>query len=179
MRLFLGFPPVHAEREIYSLCQRLDLPESLPLRWVPPENWHITLVFLGDVPERSLGLIDQLVAPIVENTPPLPAPLVALEWFPSPLKPRMLTLKVEASEPLMSLQSEVVAALRREGFHSERRAYRPHITLARLKGSRKLVEPPSLLPITPIREELSELVLFESHQRERRYIPLQHFGMAA
>ncbi len=179
MRLFLGFPPAHSERDIYSLCQRLELPDALPLRWVPPENWHITLVFLGEVQERSLAVLDRLLAPILEDSPPLPAPLVALEWFPSPLKPRMLTLKVEASEPLMGLQAEVVSALRREGFHSERRAYRPHMTLARLKGSRRLVDPPALLPITPIREELTELVLYESHRRERRYVPLQRFGMAA
>jgi 2'-5' RNA ligase len=179
MRLFLGFPPAHAEREIYSLCQRLELPDSLPLRWVPPENWHITLVFLGDVAERALQQLDRLVAPILESSPPVPAPLVALEWFPSPLKPRMLTLKVEASDALMSLQAEVASALRREGFHSEQRAYRPHLTLARIKGSRKLIDPPALLPIAPIHEELSELVLFESHKRERHYVPVQRFGMAA
>jgi 2'-5' RNA ligase len=179
MRLFLGFTPTLAQRQIYSLCERLEFPESLPLRWVPPENWHVTLVFLGDVPERALGRIDAAVAPILQDRAPLPTSLEALEWFPSPLKPRMLTLRVEATPELVSLQAEVAAALRREGFHSEHRSYRPHITLARLKGSRKLIEPPPLLPITPIPEELSELVLFESHKRERRYIPLQRFGMAA
>lgn len=179
MRLFLGFPPARAAREIYSLCQRLELPDSLPLRWVPPENWHITLVFLGDVPERALGRLDAAVAPIIESCPPVSTSLSQLEWFPSPLKPRMLTLRVDATAELMALQSEVAAALHREGFHSERRAYRPHLTLARLKGSRRLVEPPPLLPITPLREELSELVLFESHKKERRYVPLQRFGMAA
>ena len=179
MRLFLGFTPARAERDIYDLCQRLEFPDSLPLRWVPPENWHVTLVFLGDVPERALGRLDAAVAPLLEDCSPLPVMLEALEWFPSPLKPRMLTLRVEATPALVSLQAGVAAALRREGFHSEHRSYRPHITLARLKGSRKLVDPPPLLPIAPMREELSELVLFESHRRERRYVPLQHFGMAA
>jgi 2'-5' RNA ligase len=179
MRLFMGFEPAHAEREIYGLCQRLALPESLPLRWVPPENWHITLVFLGDVPPRSLERLAGAVAPILADQAPLPAPLTALEWFPSPLKPRLLTLAVQPSEPLMTLQAAVAGALRREGFHSEQRPYRPHLTLARLKGSRRLVDPPALLPITPIDAELSELVLFESQKKERRYIPLQRFGMAA
>ena len=102
-----------------------------------------------------------------------------MEWFPSPLKPRMLTLKVEAAPSLMALQTEVAGALRREGYHSERRSYRPHLTLARIKGSRKLLAPPALLPITPIEAGLDELVLFESQVKERRYIPLQHMELAA
>lgn len=179
MRLFLGFSPALAQRDIYGLCQRLEFPDSLPLRWVPPENWHVTLVFLGDVPERSLGRLDAAVAPILADCSPLPVTLEALEWFPSPLKPRMLTLRVEPTPALVSLQAAVASALRREGFHSEHRSYRPHVTLARLKGSRRHIDPPPLLPIAPMREELSELVLFESQRRERRYVPLQRFGMAA
>ena len=156
MRLFLGFPPQRAERTIYGLCDRLssspELPEGLPLRWVPPENWHITLVFLGEVAERSLGKLVDTVAPIAGACPGIPVNFESLEWFPSPLKPRMLTLGVEQAPALMTLQAEVSSALRREGFHSERRAYRPHLTLARLKGSRKLVAPPALLPIAPMAE---------------------------
>lgn len=179
MRLFLGFAPSSAERAIYGLCDRLEFPDDLPLRWVPPENWHITVVFLGDVPERSLGRLVDAVGPIASASPPIPVSLESLAWFPSPLKPRMLTLRVEETEPLMSLQAEVAASLRREGFHSEQRGYRPHLTLARLKGSRRQVTPPALMPITPIPAQLDELVLFESQVKERRYIPLQRMELAA
>lgn len=179
MRLFLGFAPQSAERAVYSLCDRLELPDDLPLRWVPPENWHITLVFLGEVPERSLGRLVDTISPIVTECPTIPVSMQALEWFPSALKPRMLTLQVEAAEPLMALQADVAGALRREGFHSEQRSYRPHLTLARTKGSRKLLAPPALLPIAPIQAQLDELVLFESQVKERRYIPLQRLELAA
>lgn len=179
MRLFLGFAPASAERAVYSLCDRLEFSDDLPLRWVPPENWHITVVFLGDVPERSLGRVVDTVAPIVAAHQTISATLESLAWFPSPLKPRMLTLQVEETEPLMSLQAEVASSLRREGFHSEQRAYRPHLTLARLKGSRKQITPPPLMPVTPIPAQLDELVLFESQVKERRYIPLQRMELAA
>jgi 2'-5' RNA ligase len=179
MRLFLGFAPENAERAVYNLCDQLALPDELPLRWVPPENWHITVVFLGDLPERDLGRVVDTVAPIVQDCAPMEVTLEELAWFPSAMKPRLLTLGVETAPALMSLQADVAAALRRAGFHSEQRAYRPHLTLARLKGSRKLVTPPALLPITPVSARLDELVLFESQVRERRYIPLQRIGLAA
>ncbi len=183
MRLFLGFPLQRAERAVYGLCDRLsssaELPEELSLRWVPPENWHITLVFLGEVAERSLGKLVDTVAPVAGACPEIALRLESLQWFPSPLKARMLTLGVEAAPELMALQAEVAAALRREGFHSERRAYRPHLTLARLKASRKLLAPPALSPITPLLEALDELVLYESQLKERRYVPLQRMALAA
>ena len=179
MRLFLGFVPGGAARELYGLCDRLEFPDGLPLRWVPPENWHITAVFLGDVPERALGKLSDAVAPLVESATPLRARLEGLRWFPSPMKPRLLALNVDASPDLYTLQASLAGALRREGFHSERREYRPHLTLARLKGPRKLIDPPPLPPIMPIDIELDELVLFESHRGERPYQPLQSFGMAA
>ncbi len=183
MRLFLGFPPQHAERAIYGLYDRLsssrELPEDLPLRWVPPENWHITLVFLGEVAERSLGKLVDTVAPLAGACPEIALNFETLEWFPSPMKPRLLALGVEQAPALMALQAEVSAALRREGFHSEQRSYRPHLTLARLQGSRKRVAPPALLPVTPLAESLDELVLYESRLQERRYIPLQRMELAA
>ena len=185
MRLFLGFAPAGAEREIFGLCDRLSavahsgLPDSETLRWVPPENWHITVAFLGEIAERSLGKLSDAVAPVVSERAPLSVQLDRLEWFPSPLKPRMLALHVDACPALLELQSAVTAALRREGFQLEQRAYRPHLTLARLRGSRKALEPPALMPVQPMTAELAELVLFESHRGARPYIPVQHFELAA
>lgn len=185
MRLFLGFAPAGAERELFGLCDRLSqgersgLPGGDTLRWVPPENWHITVAFLGEVNERNLGKLSDVIAPIVQERAPLYAELDGLEWFPSPLKPRMLALHVNPTPALLELQSAVSASLRREGFQLENREYRPHLTLARLKGSRKQFEPPALMPIQPMTAELSELVLFESHQGARPYVPVQRFELAA
>ncbi len=179
MRLFLGFAPDSVERAVYSLCDRLEMPDTLPLRWVPPENWHITAVFLGETAAASVGRVVDAVDPVASRHAPLSVSLDCLEWFPSALKPRLLTLRVEPAPALMTLQAELAAALRRAGFHSEQRSYRPHLTLARLKGSRKLVTPPALLPITPMAAQLDELVLFESQLKERRYVPLQRMELAA
>ena len=113
--------------------------------------------------------------------PPLSLTLSDLEWFPSPLKARLLTLRVDAGENLLRLQADVTAALRREGFHTENRPYRPHLTLARLRGTRKLFNPPALPPVAPFELEARELLLFESVQGGKTplYRPIQHFELAA
>jgi 2'-5' RNA ligase len=181
MRLFLGFAPALAERHIYGVCQRLTPADELPLKWVPAENWHVTVAFLGEVDERALARLDAAVEPVTAMFRPFSLALSGLDWFPSTLKPRLLTLKVETSDALLSLQREVVGALRREGFHTENRAYRPHLTLARLKGARRRFNPPALPPVATIEFQAEELVLFQSITGGQAsvYRPLQRFELAA
>ena len=181
MRLFLGFVPVSAERSIYGACERLTPTDELPLKWVPPENWHVTVAFLGEVDDRALARLDAAVEPVVSALPAFTLSATGLQWFPSIMKPRLLTLDIEASEALVTLQREVVAALRREGFHTESRTYRPHLTLARLKGARKRFQPPALPPVAPFEFPAEALVLFESvtGAPSSLYRPLQHFELAA
>lgn len=179
MRLFLGLMPATAERHIYGVCQRLTPAEQLPLQWVPMENWHITVAFLGNVEPSSLVGLDAAVAPVVAEFTPFAFTLSALEWFPSVTKPRLLALRVDACDSLVALQREITGALRREGFHTENRPYRPHLTLARLKGSRKRFNPPALPPIASFACRPRELVLFESLPGRRApvYRPVQTFEM--
>jgi 2'-5' RNA ligase len=181
MRLFLGFMPAAAERQIYGVCQRMAHGGQLPLQWVPMENWHVTAAFLGNVEPQAMVSLDAAVAAVVTEFPPFTFTLSALEWFPSVTKPRLLALRVDACVRLLAFQSELARALRREGFHTESRPYRPHLTLARLKGSRQRFNPPALPPITPFDCRPEELVLFESLPGRRApvYRPVQVFEMPA
>ena len=180
MRLFLGFLPAAAERKVYGVCQRLANADKLPLNWAPMENWHVTVAFLGNVEPQALVSLDAAVAPAVAKFSPFAFTLSALEWFPSVTKPRLLALRVDACDSLVALQRDITGALRREGFHTENRPYRPHLTLARLKGSRKRFNPPALPPIVPFDCQPEELVLFESLPGKRApvYRPVRTFEMA-
>jgi len=188
MRLFLGFSAGGAERNIYELCQRLSAPGALlpqpTLRWVPAENWHVTLAFLGEVATSRLANLTAALEPVAASFPPLQLRLDHLQWFPAPTRARMLVLAAstaDASDPLHELQRQLVQALRVEGFHTERRAYRPHLTLARLRGAHKQFTPAPLPEIAPLSLELAGLTLFESISTRGApvYEPLQHFGLAA
>ncbi len=180
MRLFLGFTAQAVERRLYDTCQGLPLDPGLPLRWVPAENWHVTLAFLGEVAEHLLLSLEGVIKPVVSACHRMQLPLAGLEWFPSPSKARLLALSAQAPEQLCALQRELVASLGREGFHTENRRYLPHLTLARYRGARKRFAPPALPPVQAIDLSLEEVTLFQSMLGKGApvYQPLQQFELA-
>ena len=127
-RLFLALPmPEAARRALRALCQ--GLPGA---RWERPDQLHLTLRFLGDTrPEPRQALIARLAA---EVWPPVVVSLAGLGTFPSGGPPRALWVGVSGSRGLLDLQARLEARVVDLGFPPEPRPFRPHVTLARLKG---------------------------------------------
>ncbi len=167
MRLFLAFSLSRTEsRAVYAACERLSAQEQAPLRWVPADRWHVTVVFLGEVAEHLLSLLAELLEPVVAEYQHLSLNLDRLVWFPKPSKARLLALAGEPGQQLQYLQQALSSELRRHGFSIEQRAWRPHLTLARYRGARKRFDP-FPLPATPaIDLQLDRLSLFRPGELE-------------
>ncbi|MFN3740033.1 MAG: RNA 2',3'-cyclic phosphodiesterase [Thermodesulfovibrionales bacterium] len=121
------------KRELGSLIEQLR-PLAPDLKWVRPENLHITLKFLGEVKEDK---IDNIKKGLDEVTRPCKAFTIKIKGigqFPQGRTPRVIWAGVEDSEGLLSLQKEVERSLSRLGFKEEEREFTGHITLARIKG---------------------------------------------
>jgi RNA 2',3'-cyclic 3'-phosphodiesterase len=101
-------------------------------RWLEPEDYHITLRFVGDIDARTARDIDDTLGDI--HRPEAPIRFEELSWFGGD-KPRAIVAKVRADAALMDLQAEQERRLRRIGFEPETRKYTPHVTLARLRGA--------------------------------------------
>lgn len=101
-------------------------------RWIEPENYHITLRFIGDVDGAAARDIAETLGDISR-----PSPLVGFEGLSSfgGAKPRAIVAKVKAAPALMDLQAEQERRLRRIGLEPETRKFLPHVTLARLRGA--------------------------------------------
>ncbi|NBC16545.1 MAG: RNA 2',3'-cyclic phosphodiesterase [Bacteroidetes bacterium] len=124
----------------------LDLPEerraplvdlqtdALSARWTPPEQYHLTLRFIGDVPERQADAVEQALAPVSGAPFDLRGP--GLGVFPSRRKPRVLFADIQRVEALMTLQRRIDEALLRAGVDRADKPFHPHITVARLKRAR-------------------------------------------
>jgi RNA 2',3'-cyclic 3'-phosphodiesterase len=102
-------------------------------RWIDPENYHITLRFIGDVDGQTANeVVDCLDR--LSNSLRFPVRLNHLGSFGGD-KPRALFAAVEPSEALSRLQAAQERVLQRAGLAPEGRKFVPHVTLARLRGT--------------------------------------------
>ena len=98
-------------------------------RWVPEENYHVTLRFIGEVPGWQAQEVDDALAAI--RAPGFDLTLRGIGTFQKAGRVSALWVGVERTEPLVFLQSKVETALQRIGLEPERRRFAPHVTLAR------------------------------------------------
>ena len=101
-------------------------------RWLEPEDYHVTLRFIGDIDAGAARDIDETLSDI--RRPKALVRFEGLSWFGGD-KPRAIVAKVKADPALMDLQAEQERRLRRIGIEPETRKYTPHVTLARLRDA--------------------------------------------
>lgn len=102
-------------------------------RWIDPENYHITLRFIGDVDNRTANEIAHALD-MLEGSPAFPITLDHLGAFGGD-KPRALYAGLAPSAPLARLQAAHERVLQRAGLPPDGRRFVPHVTLARLRGT--------------------------------------------
>ena len=129
MRLFVGLALPQ------SLKDRLaPLMTGLPgARWVPPENLHLTLRFVGEANERDAAQLDEALFGI--ERPSFDLQVSGCGIFAQRRGPEAVWIGVASTPPLVDLQAAVERAVVRSGFAPEEKRFRPHITLARLKDT--------------------------------------------
>ena len=129
IRLFAAIDLPEGVRErVGMLC--CGLPGA---RWVPAEQIHLTLRFIGGVDGVFFREIKEALAGVRSDTFPLQ--LKGLGAFPPRKKPRVLWVGVEKNEVLVQLRNRIEAALVACGLEPEGRKFAPHITLARLRDT--------------------------------------------
>lgn len=101
-------------------------------RWIDPENYHITLRFIGDIDERTADEVVNALDRVRRN--PVEVRLDGLGVFGNG-KPHCVWSGVRLTPELAELQSEQERILQRLHLPAERRKYIPHVTLARCKTS--------------------------------------------
>ena len=137
MRLFaaLHLPETYQER-LAALTERLSKRLDSRITWTRPGNWHLTLKFLGETdPETAERVLGALAAVRFESFSLLAG---GGGFFPGPLKPRVIWvgLRQGASEAA-ALARDVERVLVPLGFPPEKREFRPHLTIGRVKRHRK------------------------------------------
>ena len=107
------------------------------LKLVEPENIHITLKFLGETDEE---LVDDIMGIITESSAdikPFKLELIGAGAFPNLNYLKVLWVGMKNYEPLEIIAKNLDSKLTQLGFKSEKRGFKPHITLARVKSRKK------------------------------------------
>jgi 2'-5' RNA ligase len=146
-------------------------------KWTRPEGRHLTLKFLGNVPDEHRPAIESVVADVAARHTPFEAAFAEIGGFPNLRRPRVLWIGV-ASDELERIAADLEEGFVPLGFEKEERPFRGHLTLARFPRP-SVQELPSVdVPDDPF--VVDELVLFESklHPKGARYIALARSTLA-
>jgi 2'-5' RNA ligase len=128
IRLFVGLELPEPMRRRLAL-----LSGGVPgARWISPENFHLTVRFIGEVDEGRFEDIDAALARV--KAPAFELTLEGVATFEKANKPHTLWVGVRRNESLNALHAKVDRALIATELEPEGRKYSPHVTLARLKG---------------------------------------------
>jgi 2'-5' RNA ligase len=153
------------------------------VKWVEPRGMHLTLRFLGEVEDHELPSIIEAVDRICRRVPAFSMRIHGTGVFPNPKRPRVYWAGVDAPKSLITMQQEIEDAMQDLDFEPESQAFKPHLTLARIKepiGKDRMTE--ALLsfrldcdPIT-----VSEVLLMRSHLSAdgARYEAIHRFSLS-
>jgi 2'-5' RNA ligase len=166
MRVFAALPlPSEIQKAIHAwMCGwYADQPA---LKLVEEKNLHITLIFFGEMPERSVEEIKSFLDPF--RFPSIQAALGRAGGFPPRGSPRVYYIGLESGgDSVIALQKDLAGAVSKVQYRKDQRGFKPHITCARVKkrseyGKLPTAEELETENLKNLRFSFEEVVLFES-----------------
>jgi len=175
-RLFVALEPTDPVRRRLATTAA-DLKRSAgraadEVRWVQAENVHLTLQFLGAVPDERVAAIEAAVREAAAGSRVLSLEVKGAGGFPNARRPRVVWVGVQGDLPaLAALVQDLGRRLAPLGFAPEARPYSPHLTLGRAREGRGAPGLAGALAVAAQGEgapwRAAEVVLFESHLSPR------------
>ena len=156
---------------------RRDVPE-VAASWSRVESIHLTLKFFGHVPVDRVATISAAAARAVRDLGPFEIRVGGTGVFPRPSRPQVLWIGVDDSTgKLLSLQQRFDEECARLGFGKEDRAFKPHLTIARIRkpeGSKHLADAHLRIQFKPVEINVTQLIVFRSELSPKgsKYTPV-------
>lgn len=150
-------------------------------KWISPENYHLTLRFIGEMEPWRGEEIDAALAAI--RAPRFELALGGIGTFEKAGRIQSLHVPAERSETLARLQGKVETALQRVGLEPERKRFAPHVTLARTDRAEthkliSFVQTHALFRVPPV--SIEHFTLFSSRlgKEAAHYVPEVEYELA-
>jgi 2'-5' RNA ligase len=181
---FLAIPIPQATKQLYLEWRQL-VKEKLPFKsWVHHEDYHITLMFLGDAPFSKIQEVKTEMKRIANKHHAFPLQLKGLGTFGKNESPRIFWSGLDVPKELIEMQRDIFDACVDVGFNLDKRPYHPHMTLARRWQSELDFPHAELSQLFQPKEELlafqvENIVLYQTHlNRSPKYQPLSIFPLS-
>ena len=164
-RVFIGIPVGCKIKSILSIVKSAVNCNPIHIKWIPPENIHLTLSFLGNISNKDLpSLIQSVEKKITSNNFQLT--ITGTGVFPSSKSAKVLWLGISKGiDELISLQFQVEKSIRKFKENYQKITFTPHITIARIRRLHVKID---VLPFlnnvySPIELDVNSVCLYESH----------------
>ena len=180
LRLFVAVDVPDAVRR--RLARAVEsLHGALPgARWVVPENWHVTVKFLGSVYPRLRDWVTEQVTEAARSAQPFETRLTSLGAFPSPRRARVLWAGLEDAEGRFASVAGALDGFLEREFRVEKRPFSAHLTVARFREQVSIGEELLRLDIASEPFPVRALTLYRSllQRPAARYEPLAKFPLS-
>lgn len=137
MQVIRAFIAVDLSPEILERIEQVSLDlrarmKDVPVRWVPVENIHLTLKFLGNVSTSNLEILKDILGKVVSSHSECDISVGGIGAFPKPHNPRVIWVGMEIPQELVTLQHNIEIETARLGYSREYRPFSPHLTFGRV-----------------------------------------------
>lgn len=131
-RLFVALPISEEIRKGCEALQAVGKTKTAAVRWVDPQQIHLTLVFLGWTDPSLRVRIEEVIQKVSDRSAPFSINVTGLGVFPKLRSPKVVWVGVPEEAALMKLQHDLAEKIGSLGITIESRSYRPHLTLGRV-----------------------------------------------
>lgn len=133
MRAFIALDiEAGIQKAMLGLIDKIKKPGD-EVKWVRASAMHLTLKFLGEIPEARIADLSDGLERTVRGRPTFPLRVAGTGTFPSSGRPRVFWAGIDVHPQLMGLQRDLERELAVLGFSEEKRRFHPHLTLGRFK----------------------------------------------
>ena len=188
VRGFVAVAVEPARESLVELARELAA-EAPEVRWIAPEQLHLTLKFLGNIETSRIGYVAAAVRAAVASRRAFEVEIAGVGGFPDARRPSVVWAGVRSgTRELAALAGAVARAVEPLGFPLDERAYKAHVTLARIRerlaapAERALaaaLEKRAARPVARLRVGSVELMESRLSPSGPTYVPLETFGLEA
>lgn len=139
LRCFIAIViPDSLKKQIIEMTDLLKKYDA-DIKWVNPENIHLTLKFLGNTPQSLLTKINETINEAVLPYSPFYIKIYGTGVFPHKKHPRVIWIGIKDSEILINLRNAIEQSISSLGYQKDEKGFKPHLTLGRVRSQKGIM----------------------------------------